>query len=497
MENTKEKNEISSVKMELDYFDEQLDEQLSFIDANESINEIENDDKKYITTKVNETVKLLDSTTDESNTEEIKEEIIESIKFPILESTENIINETNLNNNINQDLDIKNLTTSNNIVDLKSNNLDSKNQVINTIYNTILHKSENIEIIPNYNDSNINIPIADIVASTNNDIISKKHVKINDIMANSLDIKLDSNKLLNNNEINIDNCKINNDLEIDQISSNNNTSEISYINKIKKKDFVSNKSFKHIHQNKPSKKKKYFDIDQIDTVYNKLQDYIRNIKIDRTNFFILITKCVEIIENLNNVEENYRKNLAIKSLNRIITVDLNLPSFDNYYIIENVDNCIELIITASKYKSKHDKQQIYMNDNNIFANAGQIIPSILDKIITIILKRRYTVEKIFTNISTLLYILILFCEQYPHLNGIEKKNIVLQTMEQLIHIRLQYIIKITDEKKLELIQALDSISCTIDTLIAIQNNKYNINRKKIMPNKKTLFNCLCLCGTKN
>ena len=505
MEKETELNEVSSIKMELDDMDNNnIDvEPLTFSDANESISDIEESEKEPINSvineKINETisekvfekvVKLDDSTTDESNTEEVKEELIESIINPIIETTEKIIIETSLNNTIKKELDNENNILSN--VDVISNVTNITQDTLNTILPNISSIDKVIQ-----NNETINIPIADIVASTNTNTIVKKHVTINEIIPNNLDIKL---SVSNDSEIKIDESIIlNNGIELDQASSNNTPSEISYINKIKKPDFISNKTFKHIHQNKPNKKHKNFDLDLIDTVYNKLQDYIRNIKIDRFNFFLLITKCVEIIENLSGVVENERKQLAIKSINRIITVDLNLTPFDNNYIIENIDNCIELIITASKYKSKNDKHLKNTDDNdyNIFANAGQIIPSILDKIITIILKRRYTVEKIFTNLGTLVYILILFCEQYPFLNGVEKKNIVIQTMEQLIHIRLQYIMKLTDEKKLGLIKGLDSISCIIDTLIALQKNKYKINKKNIMPSKKTFFNFLSLCSSKD
>lgn len=454
-------NDVSSIKMEIDENNdsEKAIEHVTFSDANESIADIE--ESKQEIEQINENSKdelsnLKESITDESNTEEIKEDVITPITpLDILIETDN----TNINN-------LDSIITETNI------------NIPKNVSNVIINKTET-----DYHQTLI--PIADIVASDVNNI-NKKHVTISDILIQPV--------IVNQEQIKYnDPIILNNGYDIDQISNTNTPSEISYINKIKTNIPISNKSFKHIQQIKPHKKTKNFELDQIDNVYNKLQDYIRNIKIDRTNYILLIVKCVEIIENLNNIASNDRKQLAVKSINRIITVDLNLSPFDNNYIIENIENSIELIITASKYKLKNSQLQKNLddNDNIIYANAGQIIPSILDKIITIILKKRYTIEKIFTNLGTLVYILILFCEQYPFLNGVEKKNIVIQTMEQLIYIRIEYILKINNDKKTELIQALDSISYITDTLIALQKGKYKVNRKHIMPNKKSFINFLC------
>ncbi len=489
-------NDVSSIKIELDETNEDLEkeqnnEQITFSDANESISDIENsndivieitdtkDSLKSISNIIVETPKLVESITDESNTEDIKEEINTIKNQTTMDEVNTITDEVNTITN-----EINTITETNlNIPNITHFTLDNELVVSSNL--SIDHHVHNV-----LNTNHDIIPLADIIASDVNNT-NKKHVTISDILlqpivSNPDPIKIDTSLILNNGE------------DIEQVSNTNTPSEISYINKIKKYNFNPNKTFKHIQQIKPNKKHKNFELDQIDTVYNKLQDYIRNVNIDRTNYILLVAKCVEIIDNSNNVADSDRKLLAIKSLNRIITVDLNLSSFDNNYIIENIDNSIELIITASKYKSKNSQLQknIADNDNIVYATAGQIIPSILDKIITIILKRRYTVEKIFTNLGTLVYILILFTEQYPYLNGVEKKNILFQTMEQLIHVRIEYILKITPEKKQELIQGLDSISYIIDTLIALQKGKYKINKKHIMPNKKSFMNLLC-CRSQN
>lgn len=479
-EKTDDNFDVNSIKMEINDGENSTDP-VTFSDANESISDIEEsicetiivtdntENIDSISKNIIDIPKLIESITDESNTEEIKEDYNTNNTYTsniIIETKDTIINTLD---NILTETDIK---------------IPNNNDFINT--------NDTIKNLSNTDNQEKIIPIADLVASDISNI-NKKHVTISDILIEP--IITNRNTIINDTQskINIDDSIILNNVDIDHLSNTNTLSEISYINKIKKSNFMTNKTFKHIQQIKPNKKNKNFELDQIDTVYNKLQDYIRNMNIDRTNYILLITKCVEIIDNLNNVTDNDRKQLAIKSINRIITVDLNLSAFDNNYIIENIDNSIELIITASKYKIKNSQSQKTIEDNDtiVYANAGQIIPSILDKIITIILKRRYTVEKIYTNLGTIVYILILFCEQYPYLNGVEKKNIVIQTMEQLIHIRIEYILKLTPEQKQELIQGLDSISYITDTLIALQKGKYKINRKNIIPNKKSFINFLC------
>ena len=285
---------------------------------------------------------------------------------------------------------------------------------------------------------------------------------------------------------------------ISDVNSMNTPSDFSYTNQIRRTSITNdNKNMRHFRSQK-LKKKTNMELDGLDHTYNRLQDYIRNITIDRTNFALIITKACEIVENITETSTLSRKELVVKTINRIVLIDLVLSEFDQKFILANIENYVELIILSTN--TKHARSQRKTNctdiDDITRATSGQIIYSLLDKLITIIVKKRYTIEKIFTNIGTLAILLMTFCEKYNYLIGVEKKNIVIHTLYLLISTKLEYITELTPIKKTELINALDAIPLSIDIFIALQKGKYRINKKMSMPSGK-LFSGFFCCGNKN
>ena len=121
----------------------------------------------------------------------------------------------------------------------------------------------------------------------------------------------------------------------------------------------------------------------------------------------------------------------------------------------------------------------------ILASCGQIVFSLIDKLTTIIIKNQYNAEKISHNIPTLTEILMLMADKYDYLTGFEKKNIVLQAMNLFIGNKLEHIIDLEQDKKPEIIEILQCVPNTIDLFIALQKQKYKINKKRIIKVKKS------------
>ena len=271
--------------------------------------------------------------------------------------------------------------------------------------------------------------------------------------------------------------------------NNNTNNNINNIN--------NNKSQKNIRLSKH--KNKFQELNEVDYLYNKLQDFIRDINIDRTNYIIIIIKAIEIIENYNGVNNiDDKKNIVIKAFNRLTLIDLNLCEHDQTLFLASINNIIEIIIIRSKNKSnKHNNKKHFLKDNeNIddiyLANLGQIIFSIINKIITIIIKKQYNADKLFVNIGTITNIIMTFVDKYLYLTGSEKKIIVLQVINTLFKEKIQYIIELSEDKKKKLIMAIDNVPILVDILIAVQKGKYKINRKQILETKKSFINYI-LC----
>jgi len=204
---------------------------------------------------------------------------------------------------------------------------------------------------------------------------------------------------------------------------------------------------------------------------------------------------MEIIENYYNVDEIDKKATVTKALNRLIMIDLTLSEIDQTIFLSTINNLIEIIIMCSKNKNvknhklnknvKQNSLEEYDDiDDIILANSGHIIHSLTDKICTIVIKKQYNADKLFVNMGTITDILMILVNKYNYLTSIEKKMIVLQTVNKFIRERLEFIIDLPKDKKERLILSIDSIPITIDLFIALQYGKYKINRTQIIQDEK-------------
>jgi hypothetical protein len=301
----------------------------------------------------------------------------------------------------------------------------------------------------------------------------------------------------------------------ENLSSLNTNSEFSYTKKIKdarQPDLINKQSNKNIRLNNTQsnshkkKQKKQVDLDEVDYIYNKLQDYSRYLKINITNYMIIITKAMELIENYDDFSPSAgygKKEVVIKAVNRLVMIDIDLSESDKRVFLSTLSNFIELIIMCSKRYKKYSKssKDNFSSENNkidylILASSGQIVFSLIDKLTTIIIKNQYTAEKITHNIPTITEILMLLADKYDYLTGFEKKNIVLQAIHVFITEKLEQIIDIEQDKKKEIIEILPCVPNTIDLFMALQKQKYKINKKSIIKVKKS--GCLnSIFGRKN
>ena len=336
--------------------------------------------------------------------------------------------------------------------------------------------------IPSINNiANIPIPSPDIITSP---IVTFTSANLNEIKSFS-----------NNKSTNSAN-----------MSSINSGSDFSYTKTAKKFSIVNNSPsspLKHIRTSKNNKSKsKNHELDEVDFIYNKVQDFIRYMNVDRFNYIIVIIKSMEIIENSKETKNvDNKKDIVTKALNRIVMVDLQLSEYDQALFLLTIDNLIELIIICTKTKSNINVKKSFNDeyhdvDDIIFAKSGQIIHSLTDKITTIVLKKQYTADKLFVNMATITDILMILVDKYGYLTGNEKKTLVLQAIDKFVKERLEFIIELSKEKKVMLIKAIDSISLTIDMFIALQKGKYKINSRQILnSNNNSCFKFLC-CGGK-
>ena len=366
------------------------------------------------------------------------------------------------------------------------------NDTLSNFENTIDNTTENIidntieNVIENTIDNNIDNTIENVIENTiDNNIDNTIENNIENVIENTIQNNIEN---VIENKVRFNNMNLNEFKTIDifakslNLSSINSESEseseFSYTQNIKLPvNSYEYKSIKHIRSTKSQKK---FDgIDEVDYIYNKLQDFIRYMDINRINYVIVICKAIEIVENYKDIKtNNTKKDIVTKGLNRLISIDLELCEYDKNLFITTISNIIDLFINCTKKNTLINKNQNQNNiDEIILAKPGQIIHSLIDKLTTIVIKKHYCVDKLLVNMTTLTNIVMILVDKYIYLYGVEKKIIVIQTMNNFIKERLKFIMDIDESKIEELILSLDSISLSIDLIISLKKGKYKINTK--------------------
>lgn len=423
-----------------------------------------------------------------SNRETLGDSIQQSINSSIISDVLSNLNNINLDKNITEIVEPE-IAPANKVNLMEK--LDSQNKLITeTNFNIPIYKIPEPEIIElDKQVQNIDITPAD------NDIhlLHKSNVSFS-----SSDLQ---------EIINFDNHNIHHPGNSNSLNTNSEFSYTKKIKDIKQPNLATKQLHKNIRLNNPlgntnnsphtkKKFKKQIELDEVDYLYNKLQDYSRYLTINITNYMIIITKAMEIIENYDDFTPSAgygKKEVVIKALNRLAMIDLELGELDKRVFLSTLSNFIELIIMCSRRYTKDSNKSIKDNFNSridkiddiVLASCGQIIFSLIDKLTTIILKNQYNAEKITHNIPTLTEILMLMADKYDYLTGLEKKNIVIQAINVFIKDKLEHIIDLEPNKKQEIIDILQCVPNSIDLFIALQKQKYKINKKRIIKVKKS------------
>ena len=409
-----------------------------------------------------------------------------------IDKKDNILNNFNLDNFINKSVDFNVNDTINNTI--KETNLDNLYNLDNEYKITEGDKNPGV-------DKQFGVDNISHLTSTIS--LMKSGLKIPDIKIENDAESEKSEKSYNVSfsPADINNLRLNKDV-LPALGNGNNSltsgtsgSEFSFTKAIKSTKaprLLQNATNKIIRTQKMKIKKKIPDLDEVDYLHNKLQNFIRNVNINISNYSILIVKAMEIVENANNstcddikdIRDNFlkdKKSVVEKAIQRLLLIDLDITDLERKVILATMNNIIDLFIVCTRIRlNNNDKYNFQDNLNeSLYANNGQIIHSLVDKLTTIVLKRQYTAERIFVNIATLTELLINHLELYKYLTGYEKKIIVIQTMDLFIKRRLEYVLEIHPELLSDITKSLDAVPGFIDIMIALQKGKYKINSKLI------------------
>lgn len=224
----------------------------------------------------------------------------------------------------------------------------------------------------------------------------------------------------------------------------------------------------------------------VDTIYNEFKNIVKSFDINVTNFILVVTKCIERVDNIYNLESQDKYIVAVLVLDKIIDDVLEVNENDKYYLHNIIPSLIEIVIDASKGRLKLNIKHIKKVKH---VEITQIIDDLYRQIKNMIEEDNYSVEYICTNIIVIVGMLMTAVERYPDLTGIEKKSIVIRVINKLIdEICLKYP-NLDPALKLLIEQAKIMIPNVIDMLVSISLENFKINVLKIKDKIIKIFAC--------
>lgn len=376
-----------------------------------------------------------------------------------------------------------------------------------------LRDFEENEASSNENLKNINVIEISDVTNTSSNVDNTSFVGETIIETDLDELTMDNNNVENGNNIpvneedelpdlpkpkvNITETTFSNDSSntASKGNGNKNTLNVPKI-PISPSSFNSDSDSNNNNTNKKLSNSRIIDLNNIDKMYHTLKNTFRGMSIDRTNIFLVITKAVEIADKMKELDGNEKYEIVSNAINIIIN-DLEIQELEKEFILVSIDSIIGTIIDSSKGNlfDKKKKQNKKMNDPDETQRVaiGQVIDSLLDKLITLIKKQKYTPDEIILNISVFIGMLIKTVENYSYLTTVEKKEIVIQTITIFIREKLPRIVTISDKHKQMLEYGLNMAPQTIDLLLSVRNNDFIINNIKVSKIKKFFKKVCCCC----
>ena len=225
-------------------------------------------------------------------------------------------------------------------------------------------------------------------------------------------------------------------------------------------------------------------VDLAEQFYLELKGMVNGLGVNPTNFIMVVTRVVEKVETLKSLNGDESLTLATEVLEKLMNEIPNTTEADLRYLRTTIPGMVRTIISNSKGKSKFrtSKKALRKAERKGLANVSpvQVVDDIYHKLTVVIKKREYTSSYICTNLVVLSSMVMTMVEKYPAMSGMEKKNTVLKVLNRLVD-DLPTLFPDIDQENVALVkQSLKSLPDVIDTVVAIGNNKFEINPQNIV-----------------
>lgn len=239
--------------------------------------------------------------------------------------------------------------------------------------------------------------------------------------------------------------------------------------------------------NKDNEAKLVNEKDEIEEYVNK---ELAGLDINAMNMFYLSNKIYEIVKKNPKVDSKDECDLAVSLSIKLLK---QYKIFDDEELIDMknaIVNNIKLIIDTARGNKNLNLKKKYKNKNKSLG-IEDAVSVITSKIIDIIKEKKYTQINIVYELVPLTKKIMELIEEFPKLNGYDKKNVTLQIITKLVKTEIPNVITIDEKYQNILNKVIDSLPMTIDIIISLSRNKKKIIAK-LKEIKNKYFKC-CKC----
>lgn len=231
------------------------------------------------------------------------------------------------------------------------------------------------------------------------------------------------------------------------------------------------------------------NIQYIEKLYQQLKNINRGLKVNKNNISMVIIRGVEIVNTWKHIDIEERDDVAIQALLTLVK-NTDLPEEELEYLGLTIKTTISMIfkslsgeVVKKKNRSDIKKQKktlknLKQNDNER-VSTGQILENIIDKLDSMIQKEKYQPNDLVINLAVIVGMVINFVEKYNYLSGMEKKEIVVQSIITVITEKLPTMVTIDDKTQRLLNVAMDGLPQTVDLLVAVSNGKFELKIENV------------------
>ena len=197
---------------------------------------------------------------------------------------------------------------------------------------------------------------------------------------------------------------------------------------------------------------------------------------------IIVVKVMEYVDNIKSLSGGNKYIVAARCIIIIIKKEKSIPDDIKNNLIITIPGLIEAVIQLTKGEA--------LNRNIKGLNmieSSYVIKRSVERIIEYIKSKKYDLLKILENIFMIVTQIMYIVGSYPSLNGIQKKEIVIEVIQIII---TKYRDTETDMKVPDLFinMVLYLIPSVINTLVSVSEGVFNINKVN-----KCFSSCIICC----